>query len=229
MSKAKSDTVDRNIRKVGKKYKANVTINGKQKYVGTYPTLKEAQDARDKAEAGIVRKPNNKVIASEKKFEEYKKELIGKKYGKLTIKDVYRERRNGRSHYRLVCKCDCGNETRPYLSSVVGSNAETVSCGCYQGESGTKVLDSYLYEGTRVTNLKTKARNKLGVKGVRLTKSGTYEATISFKGERKYLGTYKTLEEAASARKEAEKELFDPVIDDFNKTAKYKIKQEEKK
>lgn len=229
MSKTQSDTVDRNIRKVGKKYKANVTINGKQKYVGTYPTLKEAQDARDKAEAEIVRKPNNKVVASEKKFKEYKKELIGKKYGKLTIKDVYRERRNGKAHYRLICKCDCGNETRPYLSSVVGSNAETVSCGCYQGESGTKVLDSYLYDGTRVTNLKAKARNKLGVKGVRLTKSGTYEAAISFKGERRYLGTYKTLEEAASARKEAEKELFDPVINDFNKTAKYKVKKEEKK
>ncbi len=229
MTKNKSITVDRNIRKVGEKYKANVTINGKQKYVGTYPTLKEAQDARDKAEAGIVRKPNNKVIASEEKFKEYKKELIGKKYGKLTIKDVYRERRNGKAHYRLVCKCDCGNETRPYLSSVVGSNAETVSCGCYQGESGTKVLDSYLYDGTRVTNLKAKARNKLGVKGVRLTKSGTYEASIYFKGESKYLGTYKTLEEAKAVRKEAEKELFDPVIEEFNKQAKYKIEKDDKK
>ena len=229
MTKNKSITVDRNIRKVGENFKANVTINGRQRYVGTYPTLKEAQDARDSAEAKIVRKPNNMVVASNERLKRYKEELIGKKFGKLTIQDVYRERKAGNVQYRLICKCDCGNTTTPYLRSVVGKNAETVSCGCYQGESGKKVLDSYLYSGTRVTNLKAKARNKLGVKGVRLTKSGTYEASIYFKGQSKYLGTYKTLDEAAAAREEAEKELFDPVIDEFNKQAKYKVERNDKK
>lgn len=56
-----------------------------------------------------------------------------------------------------------------------------------------------------------------------------YKANVTINGKQKYVGTYKTLEEAASARKEAEKELFDPVINDFNKTAKYKVKKEEKK
>lgn len=226
MVKNKNITVDRNIRKVGDKYKANVTINGKQKYVGTYPTLKEAQDARDQAEAKIVKKPHNMVVAGNERLKRYKKELIGKKFGKLTIKDVYKENKAGNSQYKLLCICDCGNTTSPYLHSVVGENAETVSCGCHQGESGKKVLDSYLYNGTRVTNLKAKARNKLGVKGVRLTKSGTYEASIYFKGKSKYLGTYKTLDEAAAARKEAEKELFDPIIEEFNKQAKYKVEKD---
>lgn len=222
-----SNTVDRNIRKVGKKYKASITVNGKQVYVGTYESLNEARAARDKAEAKIAKKPHNQAVASKKTIAKYKRELIGKKFGKLTILDVYRERKGKKSAYRLLCRCDCGKETRPYLNSVIGPSAETVSCGCYQGESGKKVLNEYLYQGTRVTNFRTKARNKLGVKGVRLTKYGTYEVSITIKGEYKYLGTYKTLKAAKKARKEAEKEYILPLLKEFNKQAKYKVKIEE--
>lgn len=219
------NTVDRNIRKAGKRYKTYISVDGKQRYIGTYASLKEAREARDEAEAKIKRKPHNMLAASEKTLEKYKSELIGKKYGKLTILDVYQGRSRGKLVYRLICRCDCGKETRPYLNSVVGTKAETVSCGCYQGESGKKVLDEYLYQGTRITNLNTKARNKLGVKGVRLTKYGTYEVSITIKGEYKYLGTYKTLTAAKAVRKEAEKEFFEPLIKEFNKQAKYKVKR----
>ena len=56
-------------------------------------------------------------------------------------------------------------------------------------------------------NIKTKKSNKTGVNGVSVSsKSGRFCAYISVNGESKNLGHFKTIEEAALARKAAEKE-----------------------
>jgi hypothetical protein len=56
-------------------------------------------------------------------------------------------------------------------------------------------------------NMKTKKSNKTGVNGVSVSsKSGRYCAYISVNGESKNLGHFKTIDEAALARKDAEKE-----------------------
>lgn len=49
----------------------------------------------------------------------------------------------------------------------------------------------------------TKA-SKTGVRGVMLRKDGRYQACLIFQKKRHYLGIFKTLEEAARARKKAE-------------------------
>jgi hypothetical protein len=46
--------------------------------------------------------------------------------------------------------------------------------------------------------------NTTGALGVWITRNGTYQADISVDGKKHYLGIYKTLEEAKSARKAAE-------------------------
>lgn len=64
-----------------------------------------------------------------------------------------------------------------------------------------------LREVTPTINSKNRPRdkrNKSGVTGVRF-KDNRYEASIAVDKKYIYLGTYKTIEEAASARKEAEK------------------------
>lgn len=67
---------------------------------------------------------------------------------------------------------------------------------------------------TKQQNLLNKGvqiNNTSGVRGVRVRKLNNnivYEARISLNNKEKYLGRYKTIEEAMKVRKQAEKELF---------------------
>lgn len=45
---------------------------------------------------------------------------------------------------------------------------------------------------------------------------------IVFKGKTYYLGRYNTIEQAAAARKQAEKELYKPILEKYN----YKLNKE---
>lgn len=56
-------------------------------------------------------------------------------------------------------------------------------------------------------NMPLKANNTSGYTGVSKTKYGTYRAYITFDKIRRDLGQYKTIEEAAAARREAENRL----------------------
>ena len=65
--------------------------------------------------------------------DKYNKDIIGNKYGKLTIikKDEDRKNNHGARTY-WICQCDCGN-----IKSVQGynlKNGNTKSCGCLQKE-----------------------------------------------------------------------------------------------
>lgn len=220
-------TVDTNIVKRGDKYKVSLVIKKKTVYIGSFDTLDEARIARDKARAERSKLKDGRTIRAEKRIDKLKKELIGKRVGKLTILDVFAETREGRRAYYLKCKCDCGNFTSPLMSTVIGDTANVVSCGCYREDKGKDTLNTYLYKGTRVTNLNYKPRSITGVKGVSRKPSGNYSAIINFKGKQIYLGTYSTLEDAKKARLAAEKKYFEPILKEFNEQAKYKVKIEE--
>lgn len=56
-------------------------------------------------------------------------EIIGKKFGKLTILETY-TKRSGKTFKRyVVCKCDCGNKVTTRYDAL--KSGHTVSCGCY--------------------------------------------------------------------------------------------------
>lgn len=61
--------------------------------------------------------------------------MIGKKYGMLTVVSEIPQR-NKNKHIIYKCKCDCGN-TKAILGSSVRSGA-TKSCGCLQRKLTTK-------------------------------------------------------------------------------------------
>lgn len=59
--------------------------------------------------------------------EAFTKNLVGQRFGKLTVVEMLEERnKNGRIVYR--CKCDCGNEVDVLGNSL--TTYHTLSCGC---------------------------------------------------------------------------------------------------
>lgn len=119
------------------------------------------------------------------------------------------------------CEClNCGkifNKTQHNLTS-----GRCVSCGCVKRENSKKNINKYLGQVEK-TNLSTinsdkpgKA-NSSGVKGVSYRKTANnYVAYIGFKGKLNIIGYFKTLEEAAAARKQAEEELYKPILEKYN-------------
>lgn len=221
--------VEPNILLRGENYYVYFTEDYKRLKFGPYETLEEAKKV--KAEKVPPPDPQKRYKKTKergnKRLENYKKELIGKRFGKLVVLDVYNEKEKEDYKYKLKCKCDCGNITNPALQKVVGKNANVTSCGCVREERGEEMLDSYLFKGTRVTNLQRKATNESGIKGVRKVPSGRYTATIWFQNKKIHLGTYDTKEQAAAARKAAEEKYFKPILKEFNKQAKYKVEIKE--
>ena len=58
----------------------------------------------------------------------------GEKYGRLTvIREVQKAEADGRRYRAAVCRCDCGKEITPHVSSL--KSGDTQSCGCSRGQS----------------------------------------------------------------------------------------------
>jgi len=58
----------------------------------------------------------------------------GEKYGRLTvIREVRKAAADGRRYRAAVCRCDCGKEITPHVSSL--KSGDTQSCGCSRGQS----------------------------------------------------------------------------------------------
>lgn len=56
-------------------------------------------------------------------------DLIGKRFGKLTV--LRRGENSRKNAVQWVCRCDCGRETLVTTNSLTSGN--TKSCGCYRG------------------------------------------------------------------------------------------------
>lgn len=139
-------------------------------------------------------------------------DLVGQKFGMLTVTG-YAEKRDNRVHY-WNCVCECGNTTtvrQDFLKS-----GKTQSCGCLS----RKMLKEKMrfIDGTSVTMLesvrdKRRSNNKSGYTGVyQDTKHQLWHARITFKGQAYDLGTYKTRKEAIKARMRGE-EIHEDFLD----------------
>lgn len=62
------------------------------------------------------------------------KEMIGKKFGMLTVIEESKKKQNGKKYW--LCMCDCGKLTTTYTGALTSGN--TKSCGCLKVESGKK-------------------------------------------------------------------------------------------
>jgi hypothetical protein len=115
------------------------------------------------------------------------------------------------------CRCDCG-ETAYRTHQTLKMGSENTSCGCLQPEIYRDVAKKAFHcvEGTIIEKLQSQkptTRNKSGVRGVYYrTCDKKWAATIGFQKKLIYLGYFNTLEEAAKARKRAEKEIYEPFL-----------------
>lgn len=151
--------------------------------------------------------------------------IKGERFGNLTVLEPTnrRDKNNGSVVWR--CVCDCGNLKETTEADL--KRGAVRSCGCiarkFSRENGKKVLTEQAkkvcVENTRLDNLTaaTAKNNTSGYKGVTWDNSRKkWVAQIVFKGKAYYLGRYNTIEQAAVARKQAEEELYKPILEKYN-------------
>lgn len=65
-------------------------------------------------------------------------DLTGKRFGRLTVLKRANDwiDKNGKKYVRWECKCDCGNISYPFRSSLMDGSVK--SCGCYHSEKSSE-------------------------------------------------------------------------------------------
>ena len=145
------------------------------------------------------------------------KDIRGQRFGRLTA-IAPTEKRDAKGFVVWNCKCDCGRELDVSYNALLYTNMK--SCGC-QKRKHEESLHGFLehVDGTSINMLKSKkvpTNNTTGVKGVYLFR-GKYVAKIVFQKKQYVLGSFGTLEEAASVRQEAETHLNDTVVTHYGR------------
>ena len=153
-------------------------------------------------------------------------DLTGKKIGKLTV--IKRSGTNKNGSALWLCQCECGNTIE--TSATTLRRGKAMSCGkCIKNDqikhAREDLMTNKTIDGVQVPLLTKKVRSdsRTGHKGVqRRVRNGKekFEAYITVKGKRKYIGTYSKLDDAIKARKAAEKEYFEPYIKALEKKEK---------
>ena len=144
------------------------------------------------------------------------KDYVGKRFGSLTV--IEHAGMGINSTHLWKCRCDCGTiviARQPRLES-----GYTTSCGCTYTERINALKK--LYDGTGISFLeynlsgKLRSSNKSGVTGVFFdSRNNKWIARITLRKKLYSLGSYKNKEDAIKARKRAEEELFEPVIEEY--------------
>lgn len=142
-------------------------------------------------------------------------DMIGYQTGKLKVIS-YAGRKGSKSLW--LCECKCGNECEHTTSELKSGKLQ--SCGCVQREiaKGLAPLAGKrrtLKNGSCANSYDSKKNkaNTSGIKGVSYhRKADKWRAQIRYAGKCYHLGLYKNIEDAETARRDAEnyvKENFD--------------------
>ncbi len=143
------------------------------------------------------------------------KNLIGQKFGKLTV--VGFSHFDGKYPY-WQCMCECGNEKVVYQQNLLSGS--TSSCGCGRKECGAKYAKEnlHIYQGIQIEKAMAKFTNRnntSGFRGVTIDKRvGKYRARIISQGVRTELGYFEHFADAVEARLTAEQKR-DKIIEQY--------------
>mgnify|MGYP000885563133 CR=1 FL=1 len=177
-------------------------LSSGRRQVQTFESYSDAKDAYKKYK---------KLYPKRRMFFE---DFTGRKIGKLTVikrvKDDYHAPSGGYEP-RWLCQCECGN-TNIYRASKL-RNGEAVTCGDRSRHNNLKSgYDKARVDGVPVFMYHAKAKSNTGYVGIihRETKKGEdrYYASFKINGVLKLSKTFKTLDEAVAARKDAEEKYI---------------------
>ena len=147
-----------------------------------------------------------------------KTDIIGKKFGRLTVLSLDEVDK----YIRYKCRCDCGNEIVTYRYALI--NGESQSCGCRQREVASKNINNYLgtvlKEKSRLDLMNTKlhVNNTSGRRGVSWNNNNQmWEAYIGVKGKRIKLGYFTEFDDAVKVREQAEHDMWEPTLNKYGR------------
>lgn len=156
-------------------------------------------------------------------------DLTGQKFGRLIATHIV-----GSNNGAIwECRCECGNTSIVNARDLVGLH--TKSCGCLKSEISSKTIlkakdKSFesnslgYYNGTQISLINkeiNRSDSTTMCRGVSFDKRRSkYYTYINIQGKRTFLGYYDALEDAIKARKQAEEELFKPVIEEYENLGK---------
>lgn len=166
------------------------------------------------------------------------KDLTNLEFDRLKAIEATEQRDNSNGSIIWKCECSCGNIAYVSASHLVKKAVR--SCGCLAVEvysnngkiAGKNVSDNFCVENTNIKNLTMKIpkHNTSGVKGVIWDSArNKWRAQIGFKGRNYHLGRFSEKQEAISARKEAEKNIFGDFLAWYSKEYSEKWKKMQRK
>ena len=151
-------------------------------------------------------------------------DLTGKVFGRLTVigRSDKRNPRGARTTPMWECRCACGNITYKATDTLTNSG-ESMCQACHNRLAPEKARESAGFtEGTQISKIRDMtpgAANTSGYRGIYYEpKFDRYRAQIIFQRKRYYLGTYKKIEDAVTARQRAEEELYGTFLEKLGKT-----------
>ena len=153
-------------------------------------------------------------------------DYAGKRFGRLLVL-LEAESHIGRSgdrHRQWPFRCDCGN-TKEYTTSVLTSD-RVCSCDCHQAEQRQQRMKdnvSDMYNGTNISRIRKRTlrrNNTTGVRGVHRALGPTPQGDrwidmIGVQCKRFYLDCFHSLEDAVKARRVAEEQYFERLIEGY--------------
>lgn len=151
-------------------------------------------------------------------------DLTGQRFGRLVAIERATNSKSGKAKW--LCKCDCGNETMVFSTSLVRGLSR--SCGCIHQERvrtiGSKTIPQNMAKQVEInmqyhTNFQVigthtpPKNNTSGHKGISWDADRKmWIAYINVHNKRVFLGRYAKLDAAVEARKRAEEKYHAPLI-----------------
>lgn len=145
-------------------------------------------------------------------------DLKGQRFGRLVALQPVRDENGYLKGWE--CVCDCGKRCVCPPGNL--RSGITRSCGCLKEETRKENMEKAIHfvEGTcveRIASRKPFANNTTGHRGVYRRQNGRWRASIGFCGKVYLLGTFEKFDDAVAARLDAEKRLYDPLLERYGK------------
>lgn len=181
---------------------------------------------------GNLQSGNTTSCGCARKGHPHIKDFSGMRFGRLLVLRPTGEKLH--TNHIWLCQCDCGNLVE--VCNINLTNGGTRSCGCLNEElrplrgrkAAEKLRQSEWVDNTSLCGLtqKLSKANKSGCKGVCFSsRDKCYIAYITLRGKQKRLGSFSKYDDAVKARKQAEEELYEPILNAHGRTFRKETSQ----